>query len=340
MYTDSVKKFASLREKKIVVTGAAGFIGSHLVEALLGTGAHVTALVHYNALSTIGNLKYIPNSTKHKNFHIVFGDTTDPFFCLNLLKNQHIVFHLAALIDVVYSYSAPKKYFEVNTLGTINLLDSAVRNKLNRFIHISSSEVYGNLTNASMDESHSQYARSPYAASKIGADQAVLSYASSFDVPFTIVRPFNAFGPRQSTRAIIPNLLTQLLSQNEKTVRVGTLSASRDFTYVTNTVAAIISASSNPKTRGEIINVGSNKAFSVQDIYDFSCKLTGINKPIIIDTKRTRPKMSEIEKQLCNNKKITQLCGWQPTISFEKGMSMTIEWIQSHLDTYEDQTTK
>lgn len=333
-------KNSPLSGKRVVVTGAAGFIGSHLVETLLGQGAHVTALVHYNALSTIGNLEYIPNRAKQKNCHIVFGDTTDPYFCLNLLKNQHIVFNLAALIDVPYSYRAPKKYFEVNTLGTVNMLDSAIRHELERFIHISSSEVYGNTTTELMDESHPLQARSPYAASKIGADQAVLSYASSFDLPFTIVRPFNAFGPRQSTRAIIPNLLTQLLSQNEKTVRVGTLSASRDFTYVTNTVAAIISASSNPKTRGEIINVGSNKAFSVQDIYDFSCKLTGINKPIIIDTKRTRPKMSEIEKQLCNNKKITQLCGWQPTISFEKGMSMTIEWIQSHLDTYEDQTTK
>lgn len=323
-----------LKDKRIVISGAGGFIGSHLVESLLAEKAKVTALVHYNGLGNIGNLQFIKNITKNKNCKIVFGDITDTYFCLDLLKNQDIVIHLAMLIDVGYSFSVPKKYFEVNTIGTINLLDAAIRQKPKRFVHISSSETYGTAQYLPMDEKHPLFAQSPYAASKTGADQAVLSYGRSYNLAYTIIRPFNTFGPRQSLRAVIPNMIAQMLFAQKNSVRVGSLNASRDFTYIRDTIDAFLRIIQSTHTMNEIINVGSGKNYTLSQIHALLEKLMKTKKKLILDAKIARPKRSDIEKQICDNRFIHRLVDWQPKIKFEDGLSDTITWITDHPSFY------
>ncbi len=322
-----------LKDKNILVTGADGFIGSHLVERLASEGANVRALVYYNSWESIGLLRYIPNL--EKKYEVVKGDIRDPHFCLEVAKDQDYIFHLAALIAIPYSYIAPTSFFETNVLGTVNLLEAAKKNSnLMRFVHTSTSETYGNALYSPMDEKHDLQAQSPYAASKVGADKAAMSYYLSFGTPVSIVRPFNNYGPRQSARAVIPTIITQLLSEKCKKVKLGSLDPVRDYTFAPDTAYAFVKVSLSQKTIGEVINAGTGKGFSIGEIYAMAQTILGVKKEVQLDTQRVRPEKSEVWKLICDNRKITKLAGWKPTTDFKTGLGITSNWIQEHMDMY------
>lgn len=323
----------TLKGKKVLVTGADGFIGSHLVETLINQGAKVRALVYYNSWGSWGFLQEIKNVGNE--CEIVVGDIRDSHFCLNLVQDQEIVFHLAALIDVPYSYVASGSFFETNILGTVNLLEAAKREKnLEKFVHTSTSETYGTALYSPIDEKHELQAQSPYAASKVGADKAAMSYFLSFGLPVTIVRPFNTYGPRQSARGVIPTIITQLLSDQMKKVRLGSLKPIRDYTYVTDTARAFILAALYKNTIGEVLNVGSGQGYSIKEIYDMTCDILGTKKDVVTDLKRLRPSKSEVWKLVCDNSKIKSLTGFEPQTNFRDGLVETIAWIRNNLSKY------
>ncbi|MBI3397446.1 SDR family NAD(P)-dependent oxidoreductase [Candidatus Woesebacteria bacterium] len=322
-----------IKGKKVLVTGADGFIGSHLVEKLIKEGAIVRALVYYNSWESIGLLNEIPQIENKA--EIVFGDVRDPHFCLQLAKEQEYIFHLAALIAIPYSYVAPSSYFETNVLGTVNLLEASKReNKIKRFIHTSTSETYGTALYSPMDEKHELQAQSPYAASKVGADKAALSYLYSFGSPVTIVRPFNNFGPRQTLRAVIPTMITQLISGKTKTVKIGSIKPIRDYTFVADTADAFIKCALSEKTIGEILNVGTGVGYSIGEIYDMLRKITGKRKNLETDEKRIRPEKSEVWKLICDNSKIKTMAGWVPKTKFEAGLKITVDWLTKNINKY------
>lgn len=323
----------NIKDKQVLVTGADGFIGSHLVERLLQQGAKVKALVLYNSFGSWGLLEQI-ESKDNQNLEVILGDINDPHFCMQLLEGQEIVFHLAALINIPYSYVAPRSYFETNILGTINLLEAARHHKVKKFLSTSTSEVYGTATYSPMDEEHPLQAQSPYAASKVGSDKAVMSYFLSFDSPVTIVRPFNNFGPRQSARAVIPTIISQLLSDKVKEVKLGSLKPVRDYIYAQDTAEAFIRIALADKSVGEIINVGVGDGYSIEDIYKLVSKKTGVDKTVITDDQRLRPEKSEVWKLVCDNSKMVKLIDWKPEVSFEEGLDKTIEWIKTHLNQF------
>lgn len=322
-----------LKGKKVIVTGADGFIGSHLVERLIKEGAKVRALVYYNSWENIGLLSSI--DYQNENLEIVKGDIRDTHFCLELVKDQEIIFHLAALIAIPYSYIAPTSFFETNILGTVNLLEAAKRNnKLQRFVHTSTSETYGTALYSPMDEKHELQAQSPYAASKVGADKAATSYFLSFGLPVSILRPFNNYGPRQSARAVIPTIITQLLSNKITNVKLGSLDPIRDYIYAADTAEAFIKVAVSEKAIGETFNVGNGIGYSIGDIYKMLSEITNIDKKVELDTTRVRPNKSEVWKLVCDSTKIKQLVGWQPEIEFRKGLELTVEWFKGNLDRY------
>lgn len=324
----------TIKRKRVLVTGADGFIGSHLVERLLSEGALVRALVNYNSLGSWGLMEDIPGIRENKNCEVVLGDINDSHFCLKLVEEQEYIFHLAALINIPYSYVAPRSYFETNVLGTINLLEGALRNKSIKFVHTSTSETYGTALYTPMDENHPLQAQSPYAASKVGADKAALSYYLSFGLPVSIVRPFNNFGPRQSARAVIPTIITQLLSDNIKAVKLGSLKPIRDYIYVKDTADGFIKVALSDKTIGEVINLGVGTGYSVRQIYRILSALLKTKKKIITDSQRIRPQKSEVWELICDNRKLVSLTGWRPTTSFEEGLKHTIDWIKNNLSSY------
>ena len=322
-----------LKNKKILVTGADGFIGSHLVERIVAEGADVRALVYYNSWESIGLLRFIEKLGKK--CEIVMGDIRDPHFCLQATKDQDYIFHLAALIAIPYSYIAPTSFFETNVLGTVNLLEAAKKNsRLTKFIHTSTSETYGTALYSPIDEKHELQAQSPYAASKVGADKAAMSYYLSFGTPVSIIRPFNNYGPRQSARAVIPTIITQLISDKIKKVKLGSLDPVRDYTFALDTADAFIKVCLSSKTIGEIVNVGSGKGVSIGEIYKMASTIVGIQKEVELDTQRIRPSKSEVWKLICDNAKIKKLAGWKPTIDFKTGLEITINWIREHMDMY------
>ncbi len=328
---------SSLKGKKVLVTGADGFIGSHLTEKLINDGAKVTALVYYNSWESIGLLNDIKNVDKK--CEIIKGDIRDPHFCLKVTENKEYIFHLAALIAIPYSYIAPTSFFETNVLGTINLLEGARRNsKLKRFIGTSTSETYGTALYSPMDEKHDLQAQSPYAASKVGSDKAALSYYMSFQTPVSIVRPFNNYGPRQSARAVIPTIITQLLSDKIKKVKLGSLDPIRDYTFASDTADAFIKTALSEKTIGEIVNAGYGEGYSIGEIYKMASKIIGIKKEVELDKNRIRPSKSEVWKLICDNKKIKKLTGWKPSTDFETGLKATIDWIRENMDHYHPDT--
>lgn len=318
----------------VLVTGADGFIGSHLVEELLKQGAKVRALVYYNSEGKWGLLENIKNLKSNKNLEVILGDINDPHFCERLLENQEIVFHLAALIAIPYSYVAPSSYFQTNVLGTVNLLEAARKAKAKRFLNTSTSEVYGTALYEPMDENHPQQAQSPYAASKVGSDKAAMSYFLSFGLPVTIARPFNNFGPRQSARAVIPTIISQILSDKIDKVKLGSLKPVRDYIFARDTAKAMIKIALAENTIGEVINVGVGKGYSIKEIYAMVCRLTGIKKEVITDGNRIRPGKSEVWKLICSNKKMVDLIKWKPETSFEDGLKQTIDWIKNNLHQY------
>lgn len=313
--------------KKILVTGADGFIGSHLVEALIKKKYKVKALVYYNSFNNYGWIDKIDNKIKNK-IEVVAGDIRDVNIIKSSLKDCQCVINLAALVGIPYSYFSPKSYYDTNVVGTLNILQAANDLKIKKIIHTSTSEVYGTPEYLPIDETHRINAQSPYAASKISADQLALSFYRSFSTPVSIIRPFNTFGPRQSARAIIPTIILQILSGKKK-LKLGNLHSTRDLTFIDDTVDGFI-AMFKKNTFGEIINLGTGYDVSIKKLVTLIAKEMSVKVEILIDKKRLRPKKSEVEKLISNNKKAKKILNWQPRYLKEKGLvrglSKTIEW--------------
>jgi NAD dependent epimerase/dehydratase len=317
--------------RKVVVTGAGGFIGSHLVSRLVAEGARVKALVHYNSRGCFGNLEYVPAEVKAAT-EVVFGNVRDPYAMRALVEGSDTVFHLAALIGIPYSYVNPNDVVETNVLGTLNMLNAARDCGVHRLIITSTSETYGTAQYAPIDECHPLQGQSPYSASKIGADKLAESYYRSFSLPVATVRPFNTYGPRQSTRAIIPTVLTQALAK--KTIHVGSLIPRRDFTYVSDTVAGFVCVAASDRCLGEVINIGTGFDVSVGDLIATVQKITGHILPLQVDEERVRPANSEVMRLVCDNRKAKLLADWEPAVSLEEGLTRTAEWIRAHMELY------
>ena len=319
------------KKKKVLVTGAGGFIGSHLVERLVKLGATVRALVKYNSRNDWGMIEYLPVQTRKK-MEIIQGDIRDAKFCREAAKNCDIVFHLAALIAIPYSYHAPESYVDTNIKGTLNIINACLENKVRKVVHTSTSEVYGTAKYVPIDENHPLQGQSPYSATKIGADKIAESYYLSFGLPVATIRPFNTFGPRQSARAIIPTIITQALCSGR--IKLGSLKPIRDLTYVKDTVEGFIRIAESDKTAGEVINIGTGKGVSVGELVGLIGKIIGRKIEVICDRKRLRPPKSEVLRLICNNKKAEKLLSWKPSFSLENGIIETKNWIEKHLDFY------
>lgn len=319
--------------KKILVTGAGGFIGSHLTEKLVSLGADVRALVHYNALGSWG---WLDQSTARDDVRIIAGDVTDRDSVRKALDDCEIVFHLAALIAIPYSYQAPASYVHTNIEGTLNILQAAREAGVERVVHTSTSEVYGTAQYVPIDERHPLQGQSPYSASKIGADKMAEAFYRSFGVSVATVRPFNTFGPRQSARAVIPTIISQLFAG--QAVRLGSLHPTRDLNFVENTVDGFVLAASTPEAGGQVINLGSGSEISIGDLAQLIARL--MEKPIRIETDdvRLRPEGSEVERLLANNRLAHTLLGWEPRVKLEDGLARTIEWIQQNQGRYRSNT--
>ena len=315
---------------RILVTGACGFIGSHLVEKLVKQNYKVKAFTFYNARGSNGWLDNVDRKVI-KNLEIVSGDIRDHEFLVNCSKKTDIIFHLAALIGIPYSYSASKSYIDTNITGTYNVLNAAKANSVSKTIITSTSEVYGSAQSIPITEQHRLNAQSPYAASKIGADQLAMSFNKSFGLPVTIIRPFNTFGPRQSTRAIIPSIITQIY-KNKNLVRIGNLSPTRDFTYVEDTANAFLTTIKNKNISGETINLGNNFEISIRDILKILKDDFGYKFNVKIDKKRIRKKNSEVDRLFASNLKAKKILKWKAEYSglkgFKKGLEKTIEWFK------------
>ena len=319
-----------MSNKKILVTGAEGFIGSHLTETLVRAGNSVKALVLYNSFGSWGWLDTLDNSIK-KNIEVVLGDVRDPFSTNKAVEKTDIVFHLAALIAIPYSYSAPKSYIDTNIEGTVNVLQAATMHGISKVIHTSTSEVYGTAQFVPITEEHPLNAQSPYAATKIAADQMALAYHRSFGTPVTIARPFNTYGPRQSARAVIPTIITQI-AKGAKSIKLGNLTATRDFNYVADTVSGFISLAESDKSIGQVFNFGSNFEISIGDTVSLISNLMNRHIEIDIEEARLRPENSEVERLCADNSKALKVIGWKPGSAgidgLEHGLRKTIAWFQ------------
>ena len=317
--------------KRVLVTGAAGFIGSHLTEALVHAGAHVTAMVHYNALSSIGNLAFLSPETRDR-LTITAGNIEDSDFVSRTMEGQDIVLHLAALIAIPYSYVAPRSYVRTNVEGTLNVLEAARRLGTQRVVHTSTSEVYGTAVREPIDEDHPLQGQSPYSASKIGADKIAESYFRSFDTPVVTIRPFNTFGPRQSARAFIPTIISQALMRDA--VHLGGLTPQRDMTFVADTVDGYMRAAVMPGILGETINLGTGETFSIGDFAHRILGLMRCGKPIVHDAARDRPGKSEVMKLVSDNRKALRLLQWTPATSLDDGLLQAIAFVSAHPELY------
>jgi dTDP-glucose 4,6-dehydratase len=313
----------------VLVTGAGGFIGSHLAERMVELGARVRALVHYYALGSWG---WLDQSPLKEEMEVVAGEIRDRDSVREAMENMDIVFHLAALIAIPYSYHAPLSYVQTNVEGTLNVLQSARELSVERVVHTSTSEVYGTARYAPIDEQHPLQGQSPYSASKIGGDKMAEAFHLSFGLPVVTVRPFNTFGPRQSARAVIPTIITQLLAG--ETVRLGNLHPTRDLSYVVNTVDGFVSAASTPEAVGQTINLGSGQEISIGELARLIGSLMGKAVTIESEAQRVRPDGSEVDRLLADTTLAQRLLGWQPRVSLEEGLRRTIDWIQEHRAQY------
>ncbi|HEX2921591.1 MAG TPA: NAD-dependent 4,6-dehydratase LegB [Bacteroidales bacterium] len=310
---------------KALVTGADGFIGSHLTELLLEKGYKVRALAQYNSFNNWGWLEDIPSNP---NLEIVTGDVRDPHFCNTIVKGTDVVFHLAALIAIPYSYIAPDSYIDTNIKGTLNICQAAKENGNIRVIHTSTSEVYGTAKYVPIDEKHSKQPQSPYSASKIGADAIAMSFYNAFNLPVTIARPFNTYGPRQSARAIIPTVISQIAG-GMKEIKLGNLTPTRDFNYVTDTAKGFLAIAEGKDTIGKEINISSNTEISMQEALNMIKEIMNVNVEIISDNQRIRPENSEVFRLWGDNSLIKKLTNWQPEFPIRKGLENTIEWFSN-----------
>ena len=322
----------SWTRKKVAVTGAGGFIGSHLCEALVERGAEVTALLHYNGRGDIANIRFLPAEVR-SSLRVVFGNVEDGDFVSRELRGQEVVFHLAALIGIPYSYIAPRSYVRTNVEGTVNVLEAARAWDLEKVIHTSTSEVYGTAKYVPIDEKHCLQGQSPYSASKIGADKLVESYHRSFGLRIATVRPFNTFGPRQSARAVIPAIISQALSTAAQ-IQLGSLEPVRDLTYVKDVVRGFIQVAESPKTVGEVVNIGTGSGISVGGLAAEILRIMGCQKPIITEEERVRPPESEVFRLICNNTKARELTGWSPEYSLQRGLGEVITFVSANLDRF------
>ena len=307
--------------RTVLVTGAEGFIGSHLVDSLLGQGATVRALVHYNPFGRWGWLQ-----DRGSDVEIIAGDVRDGERVASAVAGVDVVFHLAALIGIPYSYDAPESYVQTNVLGTYNVLNAARRAGVERMIQTSTSEVYGTARRVPIDESHPLQPQSPYSASKIGGDMLALSFYHSFGLPVAVVRPFNTYGPRQSARAIIPAVLTQLYGGSDE-ISVGATSPTRDFNYVEDTVRGFMAVATCDRAIGEVVNVGSGSEISIGDLIDRLIAISGRGARIVTDQSRLRPTGSEVERLLCDNARARTWAGWAPQVPLEEGLRRTADWV-------------
>ena len=316
-----------LKGKKVLVTGADGFIGSHLVEHLLSEGCKVKAFVYYNSFNSWGWLDTF-SKDQLKNIEIFSGDVREPNGVREAMKDCNVVFHLAALIAIPYSYVAPDNYVDTNIKGTLNILQAARDLNLERVLVTSTSEIYGTAIYTPIDEKHPKQGQSPYSATKIGADAIAESFYKSFNLPVTIVRPFNTFGPRQSARAVIPTIITQLLDGATE-IKLGSIHPTRDFLFVKDTVAAFAEIAKSDKTIGHEINIATNQEISIGNLANSLIQEINPKAKIVSDDIRLRPEKSEVEQLLGCNKKITSLTNWKQKVSFEEGIKLTVEWFRN-----------
>lgn len=317
---------------KVLVTGADGFIGSHLTEALLEKGYDVKAFTMYNSFNTWGWLDTFPKD-KLKEIEVFCGDVRDPNGVKEAMKGVDKVFHLAALIAIPFSYHSPDSYVDTNIKGTLNVLQAARELETSRVLITSTSEVYGTAQYVPIDEKHPYQGQSPYSATKIGADRLAESFYRSFNLPISIVRPFNTYGPRQSARAVIPTIITQLLS-GQKEIKLGSLSPTRDFNYVKDTAAGFIAISESDKTIGEEINIATQTEISIGDLATEIIAQINPNARILCDEQRLRPEKSEVNRLLGSNEKIKELTNWSPKYTFSEGIRETIDWLRSNITKY------
>ena len=311
---------------KVLVTGADGFIGSHLVESLLDAGADVKAFVYYNSFGSWGWLDTLPKKLL-RNIEIFAGDIRDPNGVRQAVRGADTVFHLAALIGIPFSYHSPDSYVDTNVKGTLNVLQAARDLGTGKVIVTSTSEVYGTARYAPIDEKHPLQGQSPYSASKIGADKIAESFHLSFGLPVVTARPFNTYGPRQSARAIIPTIITQLLA-GAKEIKLGSLSPTRDLNYVKDTCAGFLALARSSEAVGEPVNIGSGREISVGELAGLIMKVAGRKAVIRTEKARKRPSGSEVERLLCDNSRITGLTGWKPRVSIAEGLKRTVEWFR------------
>lgn len=315
---------------KLLITGAGGFIGSHLTEAALRAGHDVRALVNYNSRGDVGYLTALAPDVK-RSCEIRALDIRDSHGVDKVTEGVDAIFHLAALIGIPYSYLAPSSYIDVNVGGTLNLLSAARRRNIERFVHTSTSEVYGSAQYVPIDEKHPLVGQSPYSASKIGADQLAASFALSFELPVTIIRPFNTYGPRQSSRAVIPTLAAQLLDDSVATVRAGTLSTERDFTFVTDTAAAYLRALDRTEiVPGTVVNLGTGTSNTISAIYAMLEEIVGTKKPVEAQHERIRPEHSEVLCLRSDNRLARELLGWEPRVDMRDGLRAVVEYLRAH----------
>lgn len=313
------------KSSSVLVTGAGGFIGSHLAEALVRTGAKTRALVRYNSQGTNG---WLDHSELKSEIEIIRGDVRETDSVQSALKGIEIVFHLAALIGIPYSYVSPASYVSTNIVGTLNILQESLRSGVTRVVHTSTSEVYGTAQQIPITEDHPLQAQSPYAATKIGGDKLAESFHRSFGLPVSIVRPFNTYGPRQSARAVIPTIIMQALA-NEP-IRIGNLAPTRDFNYVSDTVRGFLQIAESEKTIGTIVNLGSGTEISIGDLARMICSLTGVEFRFVQEDDRVRPSQSEVERLCASNVLAKEMAGWRPEIALKEGLEKTIAWIRAN----------
>ncbi|MFC4077954.1 SDR family NAD(P)-dependent oxidoreductase [Salinithrix halophila] len=320
-----------LKGRTVLVTGGSGFIGSHLTEKLLDEGAEVRVFIRYNSMNTRGFIDTLPKE-KQREITIITGDLRDPAAVSHAVKGVDVVFHLGALIAIPYSYKNPMEVIQTNVLGTTHIAQAVLQWDVPLLIHTSTSETYGTAQVIPMDESHPLQGQSPYSASKIGADKIIESFHCSYGMPAITLRPFNAYGPRQSMRAVIPTIINQALYQDE--IRLGNLSPTRDFTFVEDTARAFIRAADSGKGVGETINVGSGTEISIGGIVEKVRRIVGRDIPVRVDTDRQRPDKSEVDRLVSDSTKAARVMEWKPSVSWDEGLKRTIDWIKNHPHLY------
>jgi len=314
--------FMKVENKRVLVTGADGFIGSHLVERLVKKGAQVRALSYYNSFNDWGWLEDIDCL---EDIEVLSGDIRDPHFCKKIAQDMEVVFNLAALIAIPYSYIAPASYIDTNIHGALNICQAALENNVGRVVQVSTSEVYGTAQYVPIDERHPLQAQSPYSATKISSDAVASSFYNAFNLPVAIARPFNTYGPRQSARAVIPTIISQIASGAQK-IKIGDTSPTRDFTFVSDTCLGMILIAECDAAVGQVVNIGSNYEISIGDLITKIKDLMGSDIEFVVEEQRLRPEKSEVQRLWCDTSKIEELTGFQPGFSLEAGLKATIDW--------------